>query len=99
MGQNIIVKLAAVPGNDLVALFYITFQRFYNIVSEWAPSTARWVKMAMKVLGTGNGVLRPPYLLPPESDQQRMAEAFAAMRLMEIEAEVAAERRVPGVAK
>lgn len=60
-------------------------QRFLNIVNEWAPSTARWVKMAMKVLGLGNGVLRPPYVLPPEGELQRMADAFEAMGLTELE--------------
>ncbi|MDE3100687.1 MAG: dihydrodipicolinate synthase family protein [Chloroflexota bacterium] len=64
-----------------------TVQRLHNIVQEWAPSTARWVKMAMKVLGLGNGVMRRPYLLPPEDDQRRMAKAFAALRLQELEAQ------------
>lgn len=62
-----------------------TVQRFANVVSQWAPSTARWVKMAMKVLGLGNGVLRPPYLLPPEEEQARMAAAFTALRIREAE--------------
>lgn len=66
-----------------------TVQRFLNVVSEWAPSTARWVKMAMKVQGLGNGVLRPPYLLPSDDDQRRMGAAFAAMRLNELEADAA----------
>jgi len=70
-----------------------TVLRFMNIVNEWAPSTARWVKMAMKVAGTGNGVLRPPYLLPPGDDQRRMAEAFLRMHLFELEAEASAAAR------
>jgi len=62
-----------------------TVQRFANVVNKWAPSSGRWVKMAMKVLGLGNGVLRPPYLLPPQEDQDRMAAAFAALRIREEE--------------
>jgi dihydrodipicolinate synthase/N-acetylneuraminate lyase len=64
-----------------------TVQRFSNVANRWAPSTARWVKMAMKVLDlpAGNGVLRRPYLLPPEEEQTEMASAFAALRIREIE--------------
>jgi 4-hydroxy-tetrahydrodipicolinate synthase len=60
-------------------------QKFANIVNQWAPSTARWLKMAMKVLGMGNGVLRPPYLMPDEAEQRRMATAFQKLRLREVE--------------
>jgi hypothetical protein len=63
----------------------MTVARFQNIVNQWAPSTARWVKMAMKVVGIGNGVIRKPYLLPGEDDQRRMAEAFSNLRIMELE--------------
>jgi 4-hydroxy-tetrahydrodipicolinate synthase len=55
--------------------------RLGNIVTRWAPSTARWVKMGLKVLGRGNGVLRPPYLLPDEGEQAIMAAAFARLGL------------------
>ena len=55
--------------------------RLGNVVSRWAPSTARWVKMGLKVLGLGNGVLRPPYLLPDASQQAVMAKAFARLNL------------------
>jgi 4-hydroxy-tetrahydrodipicolinate synthase len=46
--------------------------QFLRVMNQWAPSTARWVKMAMKLNGTGNGVLRLPYLLPPEDELQKM---------------------------
>jgi dihydrodipicolinate synthase/N-acetylneuraminate lyase len=64
-----------------------TVQRFSNVVNRWAPSTARWVKMALHVLDlpAGNGVLRRPYLLPPESEQAEMAQAFDALRIREAE--------------
>jgi 4-hydroxy-tetrahydrodipicolinate synthase len=60
-------------------------QRFNNIVSEWAPSTARWVKMAMRVLNLGSGALRPPYLMPLEEDQRRMSASFDALMIRELE--------------
>lgn len=63
----------------------LTLVRLQNIVNQWSPATARWVKMAMKVLGLGNGVIRKPYLLPGADDQQRMADAFARLKLMELE--------------
>jgi 4-hydroxy-tetrahydrodipicolinate synthase len=62
-----------------------SFQRFRDTVRQWHPATSRWVKMAFKVLGLGNGVQRKPYLLPGEDDQRRMAEAFERLRIMELE--------------
>ena len=64
-------------------------QRFLRIVNQWAPSTARWVKMGLKVRGLGNGVLRRPYLLPPEEEQRKMADQFAALGVDELEARAA----------
>ena len=46
--------------------------RLGTLVNRWAPSTARWVKMGMRVLGLGNGVLRPPYVMPDEEQQEQM---------------------------
>lgn len=60
-------------------------QRFSNIVSQWAPSTARWVKMAMKVLDLGSSTLRPPYLMPTEEEQQRMSASFDALNIRALE--------------
>jgi 4-hydroxy-tetrahydrodipicolinate synthase len=62
------------------------FQRFTDLGREWHPATARWCKMAMKVLGLGNGVLRPPYVLPGDDDQRRMAEGLARIGTAELEA-------------
>ena len=60
-------------------------QRFTNIVTQWAPSTARWVKLAIKVLDLGSSTLRLPYLMPPEEDQRRMAAAFDELKVRELE--------------
>lgn len=65
-------------------------QQFLLVMSQWAPSTARWVKMAMKVKGLGNGVLRLPYLLPSEDEQRKMAEQLAALDIDRLEAEAQA---------
>lgn len=61
--------------------------RFAKLVERWAPSTARWVKMAMKVLDLpgGRGDLRKPYLLPPESEQAEMARAFEQLGVRKLE--------------
>ena len=40
-------------------------------------------------MGTDNGGLRLPYLLPPGEELRRMVDQFAAMRLHELEAEAA----------
>ena len=60
--------------------------QFLRVMNMWAPSTARWVKMAMKLNGTGNGVLRLPYLLPPEAEMQKMQAMIDALKSYEQEA-------------
>ncbi len=62
--------------------------RLSTIVNRWAPSTARWVKMAMKVLDLpgGRGGLRKPYLMPPAEDLNAMAAAIAALDIDELAA-------------
>jgi dihydrodipicolinate synthase/N-acetylneuraminate lyase len=59
--------------------------RLATIVNRWAPSTARWVKMGMKVLDLpgGRGGLRKPYLMPPPLELNEMATAFARLDLDE----------------
>lgn len=61
--------------------------RFSTIVNRWAPSTARWVKMAMKVLDLpgGAGGLRKPYLMPPARELEEMAAAFDALGVRQLE--------------
>jgi 4-hydroxy-tetrahydrodipicolinate synthase len=61
--------------------------RVAEIVSRWASSSARWVKMGMRVLGLpgGSGVLREPYLLPPTSELDEMSKAFRDLGLEAIE--------------
>jgi 4-hydroxy-tetrahydrodipicolinate synthase len=64
-----------------------TVQRFATIVNQWAPSTARWVKLAMRVLDLpgGRGPLRKPYVMPGPEDEKKMAAAFEKMGLRALE--------------
>jgi 4-hydroxy-tetrahydrodipicolinate synthase len=63
------------------------FVRFSMIVNKWAPSTARWVKMALRVLDLpgGKGPLRLPYIMPEPDEQQRMLHAFKQLGVREVE--------------
>lgn len=67
---------------------FIFVYNFMRICSRWAPSTARWLKMGMKVLGLpgSNGVLREPYYLPGDNDLSEMRRAFEALDVEGIEA-------------
>jgi len=62
--------------------------RLSTVVNRWAPSTARWVKMAMKVLDLpgGRGGLRKPYLMPPAPELNEMAAGIATLRIDELAA-------------
>lgn len=61
--------------------------RIATIVNRWAPSNARWIKMAMKVLGVpgGTGHLRPPYLLPDQVELDQMKAALDTLGFLKIE--------------
>ena len=61
-------------------------QQFLNIVSP-IGGTARYVPTALTVLGlpAGTGYVRRPYLLPSEAEQRKLADAFAALRIRELE--------------
>lgn|GEM_PF-1235343 len=84
----------AVVSGDLAtasALYVFVFE-FMAVVQQWAPSTARWLKMGLRVLGLpgSNGVLREPYVLPAEDQLATMRREFVALRVEEVEAESAA---------
>lgn len=63
-----------------------------DVAQRWAPSTARWLKMGLRVLDLPgrNGVLREPYVLPDEGEIDEMRRAFAELRVAEVEAACAA---------
>ncbi len=66
---------------------------FIRTVQRWAPSTARWVKMGLRVLDLPgrNGALREPYLLPPTTELEEMRRAFDRLDVATVEARCAAE--------
>jgi 4-hydroxy-tetrahydrodipicolinate synthase len=86
---------AILTGDYLAAAeLYVFAARFRRIVEQWAPSTARWVKMALQVLHLpgGNGVLREPYCLPGAAELASMRRQFDALAVEEVEWENAMAR-------
>jgi dihydrodipicolinate synthase/N-acetylneuraminate lyase len=65
-------------GPEEIADELLFMTRFSSVVNRWAPSTARWVKMGLKVLDMpgGNGVLREPYVLPGADQLAAMGAEF-----------------------
>jgi 4-hydroxy-tetrahydrodipicolinate synthase len=82
----------AIAGNDQdrVGDLLVWMTRLQSLVSRWAPSTARWVKMGLNVLGLpgGNGVIREPYVLPGADALAEMSAGFEALGLSEREGSV-----------
>jgi dihydrodipicolinate synthase/N-acetylneuraminate lyase/catechol-2,3-dioxygenase len=98
---NIIPKtmrryLDGIAANDLTSATatYDELRRFATYVAQWEPSSVRWVKMAMRVLGLpgGAGGLREPYSLPDATELQRFADGLARLGLPEIDALLSAPR-------
>lgn len=89
----LVVEDLAAAGRSLAQ-----FVRLADVVNRWAPSTARWVKMAMNVLELpgGAGGLRKPYLMPPQSELDAMAEALAGLGIPEIDERLVARARSEG---
>ena len=77
---------------ETASKLYVFVYEFMRLTGRWAPSTARWLKMGLKVLGLPgeNGVLREPYLLPDAGQLAEMKAGFDRLRVDEIEAESAA---------
>lgn len=84
---------AIVSGDtETASRLYMFVFELMGVVQQWAPSTARWLKMALRVLGLpgANGVLREPYVLPADDQLDKMRRELVALRVEEIEAESAA---------
>lgn len=60
------------------------YERLQSLISRWGPGAARPIKLALKVLGLGNGVIRPPYLAASAADERAMATAFAESGIREL---------------
>ena len=76
---------------------YLFVYNFMRVCSRWAPSTARWLKMGLKVLDLpgSNGVLREPYLLPGPGDIDAMHREFERLGVAAVEAESRAKAPAP----
>ncbi len=66
--------------------------RLYKLSGRWSPSSARWVKMALKVFSHPGGDVRRPYLMPPASEIDVMRSAFQDIGLIDAEAAAASAR-------
>jgi 4-hydroxy-tetrahydrodipicolinate synthase len=66
-------------------------QRLNNVVSQYseAPGSARGVKMTLKVLGLGNGVMRPPYVMPPADHLDKFKAALDEIGVWDLEQSLA----------
>jgi 4-hydroxy-tetrahydrodipicolinate synthase len=60
------------------------YERLQSIINRWGPGAARPIKLALKVLGLGNGAIRPPYLAASEADERAMATALAESGIREL---------------
>jgi 4-hydroxy-tetrahydrodipicolinate synthase len=62
-------------------------QHLNNTVQQFseAPGSARGVKMTLKVLGLGNGVMRRPYVLAPDEKLQEFKAALDQTGVWELE--------------
>ena len=90
-----IVDALLVRDNARAGLELARLVRLAAVVNRWAPSTARWVKMGMKVLDLpgGRGGLRRPYLMPPQSELDAMAAALAKLGIEELDERLREDRR------
>jgi 4-hydroxy-tetrahydrodipicolinate synthase len=81
--------------SDTISELFVFIYNLMRVVNRWAPSTARWVKMGLRVMGKpgSNGVLREPYLLPDEDQLAEMRREFDRLGVEAMEAASAAAAR------
>jgi dihydrodipicolinate synthase/N-acetylneuraminate lyase len=65
---------------------YADLKRLTKINERWKPSSARWIKMALKAfkLPGGEGGLREPYLMPAEHEIRLFIDAVLALDIPEV---------------
>jgi 4-hydroxy-tetrahydrodipicolinate synthase len=82
-----IIEHYAAGANDELGDVVRAVQRFGAICRQWGPGYARYVKMALKVLGLpgGNGILRKPYVLPADDELNKMSQAFQTLGIRKLE--------------
>ena len=84
--------------SETISEMFLFIYNLMRVVNRWAPSTARWVKMGLRVLGMpgGNGAIREPYLLPDEDQLAQMRREFDRLGVEAMEAASAAAARSRG---
>lgn len=74
---------------DLAALgqVYADMKRFRDYVRKWPPTSARWLKMCLKVLNLpgGEGGTRRPLLMAEQAELDRFAAGLIQLGLPEID--------------
>jgi 4-hydroxy-tetrahydrodipicolinate synthase len=70
-----------------ISELFVFVYDFIRVCGRWAPSTARWLKMGLKVLDLpgSNGVLREPYRLPAVDQLDEMRRAFNDLDVASVE--------------
>jgi 4-hydroxy-tetrahydrodipicolinate synthase len=65
---------------------YAALKRLTQITERWKPSSARWIKMALKTfrLPGGAGGLREPYLMPDDTELELFTTSVLALDIPEI---------------
>ncbi len=79
---------AYAAGNTEDALAaYADLKRITRICERWKPSSARWIKMALRAfrLPGGAGGLREPYLMPDDTEIERLVDELLALHNPEID--------------
>ena len=66
---------------------YADLKRITKICDRWKPSSARWIKMALKAfrLPGGDGGLREPYLMPDDDEIAQFVAELLALHNPEID--------------
>ncbi|HEY2793583.1 MAG TPA: dihydrodipicolinate synthase family protein, partial [Micromonosporaceae bacterium] len=66
---------------------YAALKRLTKINERWRPSSARWIKMALKVfrLPGGDGGVREPYLMPDRAERELFTTSVLALGIPEID--------------
>ena len=67
--------------------YYAHVLRYTNFISQWYPSNARSIKMAMRLfkLPGWEGGVREPYRMPPEKEYVRFVDGLLKLGIPEIE--------------
>jgi 4-hydroxy-tetrahydrodipicolinate synthase len=69
------------------AQVYLQIRKFVQFVSRWGPSHARWLKLCMRALKFpgGQGGVREPYQLPPQTEIEKFSQGLLKLGIAEID--------------